>query len=122
MFYGYHFFNDKNYKTDIVEFNSHKTIFGKYFLIFEKRLRNYLKLPLYWSFLNNKNNLRKIFEYDYAIFSNNRMGCSALPMLLSQKFLIKKLHLYVLSWVFFQELPNTSYSIYSKSLYKNISK
>ena len=31
MFYGYHFFNDKNYKTDIVEFNSHKTIFGKYF-------------------------------------------------------------------------------------------
>ena len=49
MFYGYHFFNDKNYKTDIVEFNSHKTIFGKYFfLIFEKRLRNYLKLPLYW--------------------------------------------------------------------------
>ena len=92
MFYGYHFFNDKNYKTDIVEFNSHKTIFGKYFfLIFEKRLRNYLKLPLYWSFLNNKNNLRKIFEYDYAIFSNNRMGCSALPMLLIAKIFNKKI-------------------------------
>lgn len=92
MFYGYHFFNDKKYKTDIIEFNSHKTIFGKYFFLFiEKRLRNYLKLPLYWSFLNNKSNLRKIFEYDFAIFSNNRMGCSALPMLLIAKIFNKKI-------------------------------
>lgn len=86
MFYGFHYFKEKKYKTEAIEFNTHKTVFGKYFfLIFEKRLRNLLKLPLYWSFLTNKKNLNKINSADYIIFSNNRVGCSAIPMLLVSK-------------------------------------
>ena len=86
MFYGFHHFKDKKYNIEALEFNTHKTIFGKYFfLIFEKRLRNLLRLPLYWSFLTNKINLNKIHGSDYIVFSNNRVGCSAIPMLLISK-------------------------------------
>lgn len=87
MFYGYHYFEEKNYKIEALEFTNHKTNFGKYFfLIFEKRLRNILKLPLYWSFITNKKNLNKIHDSDYIIFSNNRMGCSVVPMLIISKY------------------------------------
>ena len=91
MFYGYHYFLDHNYKVDVVEFRNHKTRFGKYFfLIFEKRLRNIFKLPLYWSFVTNKDTLKKIFESDFLIFANNRMACSALPMILYTKIFKNK--------------------------------
>ena len=86
MFYGFHHFKDKKYNIEALEFDTHKTNFGKYFfLIFEKRLRNLLRLPLYWSFLTNKINLNKIHGSDYIVFSNNRVGCSAIPMLLISK-------------------------------------
>ena len=76
----------KKYNIEALEFDTHKTNFGKYFfLIFEKRLRNLLRLPLYWSFLTNKINLNKIHGSDYIVFSNNRVGCSAIPMLLISK-------------------------------------
>ena len=86
MFYGYHHFEKKGYDTEIIEFGSQKTLFGKYFfLIIEKRLRNILKLPLYWSFVTNKINYKKICQSKYLIFANNRMACSVLPMVVISK-------------------------------------
>ena len=31
MFYGFHHFKDKKYNIEALEFDTHKTIFGKYF-------------------------------------------------------------------------------------------
>ena len=86
MFYGFHYFKN-NYKNVILrEFEPHKTIFGKlFFKIIEKRLRNYLKLPLYWSFMTNKTNYKIIKNSDFSVFSSNRIGCSALPMVIVSK-------------------------------------
>lgn len=90
MFYGYQYFKNIGYETEIIEFERHKTRLGKYFfLIIEKKLRNFLKLPLYWSFISNKNNLKKIIRSDYLVFSNNRMACSAVPMIVLTKLLGK---------------------------------
>ena len=90
MFYGFHYF-DKKYDVSVAEFSTHKTKFGKYFfLIFEKRIRNILKLPLYWSFVTNKENFKKISSSDYIVLSNNRVGCSVLPMIIFSKFLRNK--------------------------------
>jgi len=88
MFYGFQYFKSSGYQMDIIEFESQKTIFGKYFfLLIEKKLRNYLKLPLYWSYITNKNNFKKLTNSDYLIFANNRMGCSAIPMIIAAKIL-----------------------------------
>lgn len=90
MFYGYHYFKNLDYETEIVEFGRQKTVFGKYFfLIIEKNLRNFLKLPLYWSFITNKKNYEKITKSNYLIFSNNRMACSAIPMIIMAKIFRK---------------------------------
>tara|TARA_B000000532_G_C18877109_1_gene411224 strand:- start:5845 stop:6957 length:1113 start_codon:yes stop_codon:yes gene_type:complete len=91
MFYGYHYFESKGYDTEIIEFDKSKKFLNKYyFLIFEKRLRNILKLPIYWSFLTNKKNIKKIFDSDYAIFSNNRVGFASLINITISKIIRKK--------------------------------
>ena len=58
MFYGYHYFNENDYQAEIIEFETSKGFLNKfYFNLIEKKLRNALKLPVYWSFLTNKKNL-----------------------------------------------------------------
>lgn len=91
MFYGYHHFRDKNYLVDIIEFREHKSKLGRlFFITVEKRLRNILKLPLYWSFVTNRENLKKILRTDFIIFANNRMASSVLPLVLYSKVLKSK--------------------------------
>lgn len=91
MFYGFHYFQ-KNYENVIIkEFETHKSKINKlFFLIIEKRLRSFLKLPLYWSFLVNRENYKIIKNSDYSVFSSNRIGCSVLPMLLVAKLFRSK--------------------------------
>lgn len=88
MFYGYHYFKEKNFKTKIIEFSPHKTNLGKYFFLYvEKKVRNIFKLPLYWSFITNNENLKIIQNSDYLIFANNRMAASAIPMVIYSKLI-----------------------------------
>ena len=61
-----------------------------FFRYIEKNLRQALRLPLYWSYLISKLSLNKILSSDLLIFSTNRMGCSAVPMILVSKLLRKK--------------------------------
>lgn len=91
MFYGFHYFQ-KNYENVIIkEFETHKSKINRlFFLIIEKRLRSFLKLPLYWSFLVNRENYKIIKNSDYSVFSSNRIGCSVLPMLLVAKLFRSK--------------------------------
>ena len=91
MFYGYHYFESKGYDTEIIEFEKSKKFLNKYyFLLFEKRLRNILKLPIYWSFLTNRKNIKKLSNSDYAIFSNNRVGFASLINITISKIIRKK--------------------------------
>ena len=91
MFYGFHYFQ-KNYENVIIkEFETHKSKINRlFFLIIEKILRSFLKLPLYWSFLVNRENYKIIKKSDYSVFSSNRIGCSVLPMLLVAKLFRSK--------------------------------
>ena len=92
MFYGYFYFHNLYKDVEIVEFKKkHKTMFGNlFFRIIEKNLRQALKLPLYWSYLISKSTLNKILSSDLLIFSTNRVGCSAVPVILISKFLRRK--------------------------------
>ncbi len=91
MFYGFHYFQNNYENVIIKEFESHKSRIRRlFFLIIEKRLRSFLKLPLYWSFLVNRENYKIIKKSDYCVFSSNRIGCSALPMLLVAKLFKSK--------------------------------
>jgi glycosyltransferase involved in cell wall biosynthesis len=92
MFYGYFYFKNLYKDVEIVEFKkNHKTKMGSlFFRYIEKNLRQALRLPLYWSYLISKLSLNKILSSDLLIFSTNRMGCSAVPMILVSKLLRKK--------------------------------
>ena len=86
MFYGFDYFKSKYPDTEIIEFSEHKTKLRRlFFILVEKPLRNLLKLPLYWTFLTSQLNYKRIKESNILVFSNNRMACSVLPMLLVAK-------------------------------------
>ena len=81
MFYGLHHFQKICRKVNIIEFSPHKSILGKFtFRFLEKNLQKLFKLPIYWSFITNKRNYKIIKKSNILIFSNNRMGCSGMPM------------------------------------------
>ncbi len=91
MFYGYQYFSENGYKTDIIEFETNKSILNKlYFELIEKKLRNGLRLPIYWSFLTNRKNFQKLKNSNYAVFSNNRVGFASLIILYLLKIINKK--------------------------------
>ena len=91
MFYGYHYFNENDYQAEIIEFETNKGLLNKLFInLIEKKLRNGLKLPVYWSFLTNKKNFQKLKSTNYAVFSNNRVGFSSLIIIYLLKLINKK--------------------------------
>lgn len=91
MFYGYQYFKNKKYNVEIIEFSEYKKILNKiYYFVFERNFRNIIKLPVYWSFLTNNKNVNKLISSDYAVFSNNRVGFAALPIITIAKLLRKK--------------------------------
>lgn len=91
MFYGYQYFKNKKYNVEIIEFSEYKKFLNKiYYFVFERNFRNIIKLPVYWSFLTNNKNVNKLISSDYAVFSNNRVGFAALPIITIAKLLRKK--------------------------------
>ena len=69
-------------------------------------------------FVTNKKNYEKITKSDYLIFSNNRMACSAIPMIILAKIFKKSSK--SLSFVmggFFREIQDTNFSNFFQNLY-----
>lgn len=128
MFYGYHHFLNKYKNVSINEFDLNQSRIRRlFFIYFEKNIRSLLKLPLYWSFIVTKKHFVELKESDYAIFSSNRIGCSALPMVIYLK--LKKHKITTLSFVLglFSRKPKFKIfvpiqSLYIKSFFKNIDK
>ena len=128
MFYGFHHFLNKYNNVSINEFDLNQSRIRRLFFIYiEKNMRSLLKLPLYWSFIVTKKHLTELKESDYAIFSSNRIGCSALPMVIYLK--LKKQKIITLSFVLglFSRKPKFKIFIpiqswYIKSFFKYIDK
>lgn len=91
MFYGYHYFQSKYKHTKIVEFRNHEKKWHKILFFFEKKLRNALKLPLYWSFITSLKNFKIIRNSNILVLTNNRVGCAVLPMVIFAKLFNKDL-------------------------------
>lgn len=90
MFYGLHHFQNICKKVNIIEFSPHKSILGKFtFRFLEKNIQKLFELPIYWSFVTNKRNYNIIKKSDILIFSNNRMGCSVMPMVQMARYFHK---------------------------------
>ena len=85
MFYGYHHFNEKYENVDVVEFENNINFFERQFFKLEKKLRNGLKLPIYWSYITNKKNYKKLKNSDFIIGTNHRVASALLPMLILSK-------------------------------------
>ena len=126
MFYGYDYFKKRYPDTKIIEFSNHKTKLRRlFFLVIEKQLRKILKLPLYWTFIISKKNYQRIKISDYLVLSNNRMACSALPMIKIAKRKNKKLQSLCFVMGLFSRKPkfkifNRFQMFYINSLLKNI--
>ena len=126
MFYGYDYFKKRYPDTKIIEFSNHKTKLRRlFFLVIEKQLRKILKLPLYWTFIISKKNYQRIKISDYLVLSNNRMACSALPMIKIAKRKNKKLQSLCFVMGLFSRNPkfkifNRFQRFYINSLLKNI--
>ena len=90
MYYGYFYFKSLYENVKIIEFHKHERLWQKILFKFERIIRTPLRLPIYWSFITNYKNYRELKSSDFAIFTNNRVGSAALPMLVMAKFFKSK--------------------------------
>lgn len=86
MFYTYFNFN-KEFKTNIIQFGGFKDKKINWILFYIERelIRRFFKIPLFATFLTNKENYKKIASSDNVIMSSHRIACSMLPMMLTSK-------------------------------------
>tara|TARA_B100001996_G_C18663667_1_gene594058 strand:+ start:977 stop:2125 length:1149 start_codon:yes stop_codon:yes gene_type:complete len=92
FFYGYKYLNKKNI-VEIIEFNDNlpKRKFTVNILdFFDKVLRKLTSLPIFTREIVSFYNLKKIQASDYLILTNDRIGCSLLPIMIYLKFFNKK--------------------------------
>ena len=85
FFYGYHYFQKKGYKTNIIEFDEKKSIFNFIYHILNK----ISDLPIYGQFLTNRQNFCLLKKSSDIIFTNQKTAYSMLPLLLFSKFVTK---------------------------------
>lgn len=89
FFYSYNLFKDKYSFTKIVEFNEvedYSQIFNKFLKILDKVLRKIFKFPIFMSEIVNITNLKKIRDTDVLVITNDRIGCSIIPIMIINKF------------------------------------
>ncbi len=91
MFYGYHYLEKKYGNVQIVEFENNVNFFERQFFKLEKKLRNALKLPIYWTYITNKKNYKILKNSDFIVSGNNRVGSAILPMLFLSKIFNNKI-------------------------------
>ena len=90
FFYGYHHFKKSN-SVEIIEFNDNlaKPNNLRILKFLDKVIRKLTLLPVFLSEILSLLNLKKINESDHIVITNDRIGCSILPMLIYLKFFKK---------------------------------
>ena len=92
MFYGYHHIKNKYPDTQIIEYSRRNS---KYIRYFDKVISKLFDVPFYLSEVLYIDNLKRCFQSDKIIFSNDRILVSMAPILLIIKFFKKKLQINV---------------------------
>ena len=95
FFYSYNFFKDKYIETDVMEFNEVKDyskLFKKILKLSDRILRKMVKFPIFMSEIVNKTNFNKIINSDVLVITNDRIGCSIIPIMLMSKLRKKKFY------------------------------
>lgn len=85
FFYGYQYFQNKGYETNIIEFNEKKSIFNFVYYI----LNRISDLPIYGQYLTNRKNYDLLKKSSDIIFTNQKTAYSMLPLLLVSKIVTK---------------------------------
>lgn len=92
FFYGSKYLNQTN-KVEIIEFNDNlpkSKVTINIFDFFDKVLRKLTSLPIFTREIVSFYNLKKIQESDYLVLTNDRIGCSLLPIMIYLRFFKKK--------------------------------
>ena len=92
FFYGSKYLNQTN-KVEIIEFNDNlpkSKLTISILDFFDKVLRKLTSLPIFTREIVSFYNLKKIQESDYLVLTNDRIGCSLLPIMIYLKFFKKK--------------------------------
>ena len=110
FFYGYIELLNENEEIEIIENNLDKSkFFSKLFLIVDKILRKLTNLPFYFNEICSFRNLKKTFQSDVLIITNDRLALSMIPLLIIVK-LFKSFQINVFVMGFFgKERPKYFY-------------
>ena len=92
MFYGYHHIKNKYPDTKIIEYRRRNS---KYIRYFDKVISKLFDVPFYLSEVLYIDNLKRCFQSDKIIFSNDRILVSMAPIIFIIKFFKKKLQINV---------------------------
>ena len=89
FFYGYHNFLKEYKEIKYIEFetNAKKRIFNKFLFFLSKVLRKISKLSFFFENICSYKNFKILFRTEHIILTNDRIGLSALPLLIIYKFL-----------------------------------
>ena len=86
FFYGYIELLNENEEIEIIENNLDKSkTFSKLFLIVDKILRKLTNLPFYFNEICSFRNLKKTYQSDVLIITNDRLALSMIPLLIIVK-------------------------------------
>ena len=88
FFYGLNSIKESFENTDIIEFDN--DLDSKLINLLSRFLRKISGLPFFLEKLISKNNFRKLTNSDLIVLTNQRMGFSALPVLIITKLLKKQ--------------------------------
>ena len=110
FFYGYIELLNENEEIEIIENNLDKSkTFSKLFLIVDKILRKLTNLPFYFNEICSFRNLKKTYQSDVLIITNDRLALSMIPLLIIVK-LFKSFQINVFVMGFFgKERPKYFY-------------
>ena len=89
FFYGLTNFDSKNYKIDIIEFDSAKTYHRKFIYYVDRFFNKFISLPFYMHKVLSLKNLKTLIKTDNLILVNESTAFSLLPFLLILKIFFK---------------------------------
>mgnify|MGYP001186900588 FL=1 len=122
FFYSYHYLKEIVENIEIVEFNSNQNSKAiKWILsIFDKTLRKITRLPIFMHEIINKESLNKFKKSTHLIFSNDRIACSLIPVLIYYKISRKKINTTFFALGAFNENSNNKIVLLLKRIFLKI--
>ena len=121
FFYSYHYLKEIVENIEIVEFNSNKNskLINLILNTLDKILRKITRLPIFMHEIINKETLNKFKNSSHLIFSNDRIACSLMPVLIYYKIFKKNINTTFFALGVFNENSNNKIVLYLKRFFLN---